>query len=283
MMNYWPPRGDGLVAAAWQGNVELVRGLIQAGADVNQVDMDGASALMNAIGSKDASDLAKLEIVKLLVEVGCDVNYRDPEDDSAIALAASEAAPEILEYLLAHGANLQITAFRSESILDGAKIAQSLERSDAEPGWCDEATASEHQRKATAIARNIEILKRHGAKSFWKLDAEKVGRWIRITSRCKTGILTDSGHLTVEQLPGVNKELCDEFHRWFQDAVATRVAADRSLTPPNFNRDAHNATGWRLAQTIKKLVSPDVEVEVIVVYDSEGGGRSGGYKTVSDT
>lgn len=282
MMNFFAPRGEGLVMTAWQGVSGSVLALIEAGADVNQVDQDGASVLMNAIGSMEASDSAKLEIVKLLVEAGCDVNYRDPEDDSAIALAATEGLPEVVEYLLAHGANLQITTFRDSTVLESAELAQSREAIYGDPGWFDDETARRYRRKAELIARCVEILKQHGAKTLWELNADKVGQWIRITPHCRTGLLTDSGHLTIAQLPGATQLLGERFNRWFEDAIATRLAADRALTPAGFDRAAHNALGWHLACCIKKLVPANTQVELLVVLESPEGSRSGLYKTVGD-
>lgn len=266
------------MAAAWQGDVAAVRALIETGADVNQIDLDDASALMNAIVSEVASDAAKLEIVKLLVKAGCDVNYRDPEDDSAMALAATEGVPQIVEYLLQHGASANITVFYTDSTL-GIAEQELLRHLDCADFGLHPENAPMHRGKADAIARSIKSLEEHGARSFEDLQAEKVGKWVRITPHCKTGLLTDTGHLTIEQLPGATKSLGEQFRRWFDEAVATRVAADRALTPPGFDWAAHNALGWQLAQTIKKLVLPAVKVEVMIVDESTEGNRSGGYRT----
>lgn len=281
MMNFFAPRGEGLVVAAWQGNIETVRTLIAGGADVNQLDLDEASALMNAIGSKVATDSTKLEIVKQLVEAGCDVNYRDFEDDSAMALAATEGVPEIVEYLIEHGANPNITAFRMESILDLAESAFFDERHQAESGLCPE-EAPVHQQTADAIARSIAILKKNGAVSFERLRALKVGKWIRITPFSSTGLLTDTGFLTLAQVSGMTQELADQFQHWFEGVKATRTGPDGEILAPGFDNNIHNELGWKVAEAIKRLVGPSVEV-VLMLLTERGTWNSSTFQKIDDT
>ncbi|OLQ11110.1 Ankyrin repeat family A protein 2 [Symbiodinium microadriaticum] len=52
--------------ACAQGNVDLVRRLLEAGADTNLADKDGATALMMAAGGRG------VEIVRLLLDAGAD-------------------------------------------------------------------------------------------------------------------------------------------------------------------------------------------------------------------
>ena len=67
--------------AAYSGNVECVRMLLAAGADVNAA-YDGWTALMSAASK------GKIECVKLLIDAGADLNHKDRHNYSALYYAA---------------------------------------------------------------------------------------------------------------------------------------------------------------------------------------------------
>lgn len=71
------------------GDLELVKLLIASGANVNQKNFRGATALMIASGAGSAS------VVKHLIENGADVNARDQEGHNALEYA--EARRELFE------------------------------------------------------------------------------------------------------------------------------------------------------------------------------------------
>jgi ankyrin repeat protein len=60
---------------------EMVKALIDKGADVNAKDKDGQTALMLAAGG------GYTEIVKALIEKGADVNAKNNTGDTALSLA----------------------------------------------------------------------------------------------------------------------------------------------------------------------------------------------------
>lgn len=101
-----------LQAACKAGNPEIVKILLENGADVNYTYWDKmrniGSPLTNAAGS--LSD-QRLQVIKLLVEYGADVNYVDSIGNDALlcALYASlerNDTIEIIEYLENQGANI---------------------------------------------------------------------------------------------------------------------------------------------------------------------------------
>jgi ankyrin repeat protein len=65
-------------------DLEMVKLLIDHGADVNQKNFRGATPLMGAAVGTDPA------VVKYLIEKGADVNARDPDGHTALMYAESE-------------------------------------------------------------------------------------------------------------------------------------------------------------------------------------------------
>lgn len=94
-------KGDTFLTVATRTQcIDIVKALIEAGADVNAKSFcegDGRLALTYAVLHKD------IEIVKCLLSAGSEVNYEDPYGDET-PLEMAEGAPEIRELLIKHGA-----------------------------------------------------------------------------------------------------------------------------------------------------------------------------------
>lgn len=88
-----------LIASAWGGNVEVTKALLAAGANVNAVDDDGGSALCRAAGTPYT------EIVRVLIDVGADVNIGTLAGTPLIQ-AALNGRVEQVQMLLSHHANV---------------------------------------------------------------------------------------------------------------------------------------------------------------------------------
>jgi ankyrin repeat protein len=80
--------------------VDLVRDLISAGANVNARDQSGQTALMNA------ASMSNFEVVKELLEAGAKVDSKDSDGTTALMLAASNQDPRITRLLIEAGANV---------------------------------------------------------------------------------------------------------------------------------------------------------------------------------
>lgn len=77
------------------GDMEAFQAILNSGADPNQIiDCDGTTILM------EASDLGNFEIVKILVEAGANVRAKHGDTDTAIQYAANRGWVEIVNYLL---------------------------------------------------------------------------------------------------------------------------------------------------------------------------------------
>jgi len=92
--------GTPLMSASLKGQLEVVRRLIDKGADVDAVKKDGATALMWA------SQGGNLEIVRLLIEKGANVNAVKKEGATALMRAIEYNHLEIARLLIEKGANV---------------------------------------------------------------------------------------------------------------------------------------------------------------------------------
>jgi ankyrin repeat protein len=88
-----------LLKAAWDGDVDIVALLLEAGAKINAKASDtGETALMNAVSQ------GHLDIVKLLLEKGADVKPKNRFDFDAFTSAVAAGNQDIVGLLLDAGA-----------------------------------------------------------------------------------------------------------------------------------------------------------------------------------
>ena len=95
----------------WTRNDEMVRLLVEHGADVNARGSSGDLELLEWFLTPvwRAAHDGRLASVRLLVERGANVNARNPDGgNQALKTAAENNAPPVCEYLLAHGAEPDI-------------------------------------------------------------------------------------------------------------------------------------------------------------------------------
>ncbi|MDR1382777.1 MAG: ankyrin repeat domain-containing protein [Planctomycetaceae bacterium] len=109
-----------LVAAARSGNLEIVKYLVEKGADINVKNNDGFFPLLLAVIKGD------LDIVKYLVEKGAGINVKDDNDGfSPLLLAVSKGDLDIVKYLVEKGADVNIDVEKGSGFTPLFKAATS--------------------------------------------------------------------------------------------------------------------------------------------------------------
>lgn len=97
---------DRLHRAAAEGNLARARELIAEGAPLDAFDEIGYAPLHYAVKNE------WFEMVRLLLDAGADINARDPQRQSMapIEVAAADASPRMVDFLLQFGADPAIVA-----------------------------------------------------------------------------------------------------------------------------------------------------------------------------
>ncbi len=101
-------------AAAESGNIDIVKVLIQNGADVNAVDENKQSALHHA------AEYGDVELAKVLLENGADVNAIDGDENTALHIAAifdDDDCVDVTKVLIQNGADVNAVNNFKESAL----------------------------------------------------------------------------------------------------------------------------------------------------------------------
>jgi cell wall assembly regulator SMI1 len=101
----------------WPEDVEVVKLLIAAGADVRARDHKARTALLDAVGDRKK---ANLEIVEALIAAGADVNAVG-KAATVLMLASWSGSPAMVEALITAGADVNATARLGTALIVAAK------------------------------------------------------------------------------------------------------------------------------------------------------------------
>jgi ankyrin repeat protein len=92
-----------LQLAASRGEIELIKEILDQGADVNETNKHHKTALMLAAGN------GRLEATKLLLERNASINAQEIDGMTALMMAASDGKYETVKLLVDNGADINIT------------------------------------------------------------------------------------------------------------------------------------------------------------------------------
>lgn len=106
---------------AMNGDANIVRMLLEAGADPNAICLNGLFPLYIA------AEIGSLPVVRLLVEHGADVNKVTPKGCTSILNAAEEGKVDVVRYLLDHGADPYIRSNAGMNAIDAALKAGQMQ------------------------------------------------------------------------------------------------------------------------------------------------------------
>ena len=108
-----------LIYSSYSANYNLAKFSIDKGADIETKNNDGLTALMSA------SRYGNLEIVKLLVESGADINNaKDNIGNTALTYASYFGRLEVVIYLVENGADVNAKDEYGETALDKASTKE---------------------------------------------------------------------------------------------------------------------------------------------------------------
>ena len=108
--------GEDLLKAALAGDLAQVRALLEKGADIDQQDRDGATALILA------SQQGHEGIVQALLARGAEIDHQAKIGITALFIASVQGHEGIVKALLAEGANVELRENRGGTALKHADL-----------------------------------------------------------------------------------------------------------------------------------------------------------------
>jgi len=100
-------RPANLMEAAWQCDIEALKALLAAGADVDAQDADGCTALLIAVRyrpGETGKSVRQYKIVQILVDNGADIHAKQKDGHSALYYASKYSLAQVIKILNRHGA-----------------------------------------------------------------------------------------------------------------------------------------------------------------------------------
>lgn len=151
-------RWTALILATAKRNLEAVAWLIGIGADPNIPEKDGWTPLFFAVFSNDA------ELCRLILEAGSDYHYRLSNGKSALDLARSRNAPDVIQVLEEHEERERLALEQGnnedparETLPNVVETGPSEEETTRERARLEQHQREQHQRDELRRRRQAEL------------------------------------------------------------------------------------------------------------------------------
>ncbi len=208
--------GSGLMIGAWEGKIDLMRLFISRGADINQANANGETALTLAAWR------GNLDAAKWLIERGARINA-PPRQWSPLHYAVFAGHSEMADYLMGLGADIDALTTNGSSVLMMAvyegrealarKLIEQGARRDVKNEWGDGALEWAMRNNNLGIARMVSNPEEFNIAV--SQPKEKWGESKRSLSMSKE----------LESLLSMRETLVDR--KLATDAIDHRIAAER--------------------------------------------------------
>lgn len=111
-----PGKETTIISAASNGSVDRLKELLKDGADVNEADEEGRTALHWSAG------YSEIECMKALIEAKCDINAVDENSNTALSYAAGYGNEEAVKLLLDNDADVSVKNAEGKTAKDVAEM-----------------------------------------------------------------------------------------------------------------------------------------------------------------
>lgn len=211
-----------IMRAAFNGNTEIVKLLIERGASVNSADVGGETALHLAAKN------GYVDVVKLLIKKGASVNGQDKEQWTPLMRATVAKHPDVVKILVQNGGDVSAVNNLNESVIINAAKGGSVDILKIIIGSPKSSKISHEQRSAS-----LEVANKGGNESLKKILTDFLDK----TKNEVKEVVTDAKKVVTKE-----SEKAIQVAKKTSDSVNKKVHGDKKLTEKNSKKDSKIAS-----------------------------------------
>lgn len=250
-----------LIAAAGNGHSEVVELLIENGADLNAQDWHGTALINSAMEGRS-------DIVKLLLLAGADVNIKNKYGETALWFAVKEVQSEIVKLLLDAGADVYVKTDEDKTIIEaalskyetpeGARTIQLLAEANFDINIQDKRGDTVLDRARIWHYKKTEkLLRSYGAKTAEELK-QGISTKAPVSGNDKSSLTTNRQTQKTQPLPQINQQKATERHN------SVSLSKEEINTPDKFGETLLlKAVKKGQTEEVKDLISKGADVNFV--------------------